>query len=237
MQLMSRKMSASQALEGEFSEDGLAAMAGEDNMQMALAKQLSQRISEADMQRNWGKVASGSKTKKKISSKLDTLSEDQQALVNAATAAQILAETIEEADLKRKTTPAEERACVLRAIGWGMPVPPRLYAEHATGDPQTAAVEELKQVSFFSPPQDGCAESDPATLEWEDAGPEKELDEETGEEFELGFFDINSEPVILKTPEPEDNEPEDEEEDFELPELTPEIMLKMFQNLEQHGLL
>jgi hypothetical protein len=116
-----------------------------------------------------------------------------------------------------------------------MPVPPRLYAEHATGDPQTAAVEELKQVSFFSPPQDGCAESDPATLEWEDAGPEKELDEETGEEFELGFFDINSEPVVLKVV--SDDEPEDEEEDFDIPELTPEIMMKMLANMEQHGLL
>ena len=56
MSLMSRKMAAAQALEGEFSEDGLAAMAGEDNLQMALAKNLSERIDQADMQRSWGKV-------------------------------------------------------------------------------------------------------------------------------------------------------------------------------------
>ena len=59
MQLMSRKMAAAQALEGEFSEDGLAAMAGEDNLQMALAKSLADRIDEADMQRSWTKVPSG----------------------------------------------------------------------------------------------------------------------------------------------------------------------------------
>ncbi len=38
MNLMSKKMAAALALEGEFSEDGLAAVAGDDNMQMALAK-------------------------------------------------------------------------------------------------------------------------------------------------------------------------------------------------------
>jgi hypothetical protein len=59
MQLMSRKMAAAQALEGEFSEDGLAAMAGEDNLQMALAKSMSERIDDKDMQRSWGKVKSG----------------------------------------------------------------------------------------------------------------------------------------------------------------------------------
>jgi hypothetical protein len=56
MQLMSRKASAAQALSGQFSEEGLAALAGEDNMQMALARQLSQRISESDIQRNWPKM-------------------------------------------------------------------------------------------------------------------------------------------------------------------------------------
>ena len=59
MQLMSRKMAAAQALEGEFSEDGLAAMAGEDNLQMALAKSLADRIDAADMQRSWTKVTNG----------------------------------------------------------------------------------------------------------------------------------------------------------------------------------
>ena len=62
MRLMSRKMAAAQALEGEFSEDGLAAMAGEDNLQMALAKSLADRIDQADMQRSWTKVTSGPKS-------------------------------------------------------------------------------------------------------------------------------------------------------------------------------
>lgn len=56
MQLMSRKMAAAQALEGEFSAEGLAALAGEDNGPMALARSLAERIDEADMQRTWTKV-------------------------------------------------------------------------------------------------------------------------------------------------------------------------------------
>ena len=58
MSLMSKKMAAALALEGEFSEDGLAAMAGEDNMQMAMAKSMSEAIDDADMQRSWSKVKS-----------------------------------------------------------------------------------------------------------------------------------------------------------------------------------
>jgi hypothetical protein len=58
-------MAAAQALEGKFSEDGVAAMAGEDNLQMALAKNLSERIDDADMQRTWGKVKSGPKKVKR----------------------------------------------------------------------------------------------------------------------------------------------------------------------------
>jgi hypothetical protein len=66
MQLMSRKMAAAQALEGEFSEEGLAAMAGEDNLQMALAKSLADRIDASDMQRSWTKVASGPRKVREI---------------------------------------------------------------------------------------------------------------------------------------------------------------------------
>lgn len=65
MQLMSKKMSAAQALEGEFSEEGLAAMAGDDNLQMAMAKNLAERIDESDIQRGWAKVKSGPKKTKK----------------------------------------------------------------------------------------------------------------------------------------------------------------------------
>jgi hypothetical protein len=66
MSLMSKKMAAAQALEGEFSEEGLAAMAGEDNLQMALAKNLSERINGADMQRSWSKVKIGPKKVKQV---------------------------------------------------------------------------------------------------------------------------------------------------------------------------
>ena len=77
MTLMSKKMAAAQALEGEFSEDGLAAMAGEDNLQMALAKNLSERIDDEDMQRSWGKVKSGPKKVKRPGSGVADLAADQ----------------------------------------------------------------------------------------------------------------------------------------------------------------
>lgn len=54
MSLMGKKMSAATALEGRFSTEGLVAMAGEDNAQMALARSLSDRIE--DVQRAWGKM-------------------------------------------------------------------------------------------------------------------------------------------------------------------------------------
>jgi hypothetical protein len=54
-------MAAAQALVGEFSEDGLAAMAGEDNLQMALARNLTGRIDDADVRRSWGEVKGGPK--------------------------------------------------------------------------------------------------------------------------------------------------------------------------------
>ena len=71
MQLMSRKMAAATALEGEFSTEGLVAMAGEDNAQMALARSLSERIDDADMQRSWGKVKGGTK---KVKAPCDAIS-------------------------------------------------------------------------------------------------------------------------------------------------------------------
>ena len=74
MKLMSKKMSAAQAFEGEFSEEGLAAMAGDDNLQMAMAKNLSQGIDDADMQRNWTKVKSGPKKPKQVGQSVADLS-------------------------------------------------------------------------------------------------------------------------------------------------------------------
>ena len=64
MSLMSKKMAAALALEGEFSEEGLAAMAGEGDEQMALAKSMSEKIDDADMQRSWSKVKSLTEKKK-----------------------------------------------------------------------------------------------------------------------------------------------------------------------------
>lgn len=247
MDIMSRKMAAAMALSGRFSEDGLAAMAGEDNMQMALAKQLSQRISEADMQRNWGKVKSG--PKKKISSKLDMLSQDVQDEINAATAAQLIAETMEEQQAKEPPIEAArefrgvlERIAevdinfgALRALNHPAPV---------AGDGETL-FHPLH--AFRNAP---TAEDD----EYEDSGPEKEgLDEETGEEFDIEPTPVDGWPKkpslymgqdMIGNDEDEQSdielailEPKEEEEDFEIPELTPEIMMKMFANMQQHGLI
>jgi hypothetical protein len=57
MALMGRKLSAAQALEGSFSGEGLAALAGEDaNVELALARSLVERMDEGDARRDWGRV-------------------------------------------------------------------------------------------------------------------------------------------------------------------------------------
>jgi hypothetical protein len=58
MALMGKKIAAAQALDGKFSSEGLAAMAGDDggSMEMALAKSLAERIDEGDARRAWAKV-------------------------------------------------------------------------------------------------------------------------------------------------------------------------------------
>jgi hypothetical protein len=76
MSLMSKKMAAALALEGEFSEEGLAAMAGDGNVQMALAKSLAERIDDADMQRSWSKVQSSTKKKPKKPAGLAAMAAD-----------------------------------------------------------------------------------------------------------------------------------------------------------------
>lgn len=53
--LMGQKLTAARALEGHFSSEGLAAMAGEENMEMALAKALTERIPYS-AQRSWAKI-------------------------------------------------------------------------------------------------------------------------------------------------------------------------------------
>jgi hypothetical protein len=59
MALMGKKLTAAQALEGVFSGEGLAALAGEDaNMEIALARSLVERLDEGDGHRAWNKVCS-----------------------------------------------------------------------------------------------------------------------------------------------------------------------------------
>jgi hypothetical protein len=55
MTLMGRKMAAAEALEGKFSAEGLAAMAGEDDATMALARALLEKV-DAPVDRNWSRT-------------------------------------------------------------------------------------------------------------------------------------------------------------------------------------
>jgi hypothetical protein len=56
--LMGKKLTAAQALEGKFSNEGLVAMAGEDaDMEIALARSLVNQMDEGDARRLWGKVS------------------------------------------------------------------------------------------------------------------------------------------------------------------------------------
>lgn len=57
MTLMGRKLVASQAIEGKFSSDGLAAMAGDDaSMETALARSLVENLEDLDVGRAWAKL-------------------------------------------------------------------------------------------------------------------------------------------------------------------------------------
>ncbi len=55
MTLMGKKLSAAHAVEGKFSSDGLAAMGGDDGVEMALAKSLADQIDEGSATRAWQK--------------------------------------------------------------------------------------------------------------------------------------------------------------------------------------
>jgi hypothetical protein len=61
MTLMGRKIQASEAIEGKFSSEGLAAMGGEDGgMQMALAKSLVNQMDDLGADRAWQRITSQS---------------------------------------------------------------------------------------------------------------------------------------------------------------------------------
>jgi hypothetical protein len=59
MQLMGKKLVAAQALEGKFSSEGLVAMGGDDNMEMAMAKSLAERL-PVNAERVWQKLGGNS---------------------------------------------------------------------------------------------------------------------------------------------------------------------------------
>ena len=101
MSIMSRKMAAAAALEGDFSGEGLAALAGDDNLQMALAKTMSEAIDKRDVQRNWVKV-----TSKKKTSRVDQLPPEAQAEVNASVVTEMIADALTE----KKPIPAAASA-------------------------------------------------------------------------------------------------------------------------------
>ena len=112
MSLMSRKMSAALALEGEFSEEGLAALSGEGDEQMALAKSMSEKIDDADMQRSWNKVKSMAEKKKPAKKKpvdaIAAMAKDAKPspLDNLSPEEQLMASTI----LERQGQPVPEEA-------------------------------------------------------------------------------------------------------------------------------
>lgn len=57
MSLMGKKLAAAQALEGKFSAEGLVAMAGSDNMEIALARSLAENMEE-NAARAWARLES-----------------------------------------------------------------------------------------------------------------------------------------------------------------------------------
>ena len=58
MELMGRKLTAAEALEGKFSGEGLAAMAGEEaSMELELARSLETHLDSGSAQRAWEKLA------------------------------------------------------------------------------------------------------------------------------------------------------------------------------------
>ncbi len=57
MDLISRKMAASLAVDGKLNAEGLAAMTDDGSAAMALARSISNSIDENDIRRNWAKVS------------------------------------------------------------------------------------------------------------------------------------------------------------------------------------
>ena len=155
MSLMSKKMAAALALEGEFSEEGLAAMAGEGDQQMALAKSMSEKIDDDDMQRSWSKVKSLTEKKKPPKKRsIPTLADmaadaKPDALDTLEAEAQLLARTILER--QKKPVPASampdiislsERMAQADEGMWGAARSMAFREEPAPVEVEAAKVEE-----------------------------------------------------------------------------------------------
>ena len=65
MALMGKKLIAAEALEGKFSSEGLVALAGDDGLEMALAKSLVGNIQES-ADRSWGKASRAGRARRVI---------------------------------------------------------------------------------------------------------------------------------------------------------------------------
>ena len=64
MALMGKKMMAARNLNGQFSAEGLAAMAGDDaGLEMELAKSIADAMPESNQIRSWAKASSGRKAR------------------------------------------------------------------------------------------------------------------------------------------------------------------------------
>lgn len=62
MTLMGKKLAASTAIEGKFSSEGLAAMAGDEGaLEMALAKSLAEKLDDLDVGRTWERLGASPK--------------------------------------------------------------------------------------------------------------------------------------------------------------------------------
>jgi hypothetical protein len=92
MTLMGKKLAAATALEGKFSAEGLAALAGEDNAQMALARSLSEKIE--DEQRHWAKVQSSRRALRAVAELAQDLAVESPEFEGLSVELQLLAETI-----------------------------------------------------------------------------------------------------------------------------------------------
>jgi len=66
MELMGKKLLAAEALEGKFSSEGLVAMAGDDGIEMAMAKSLAENMDEKT-DRSWQAALDEAKARPKNS--------------------------------------------------------------------------------------------------------------------------------------------------------------------------